>query len=340
MREKRSLDRQDDDKCGSTRSVAIVIFPGFELLDASGPLCAFTLATSMHGANYRVRIVSVTGGSVQGASGVSIDADEARESDSEDTVIVVGSPASHLEGVNADALSAVQLLSRRARRVASVCTGAFILAEAGLLDGKQATTHWRYVATLQKRFPKVKVDADRIYTKDGKIWTSAGITAGIDLALAMIEEDFGSSVSKSVARDLVVYHRRPGGQSQFSAVLELEPQAGRIRNALAFAREHLHERLTIEMLAEAACVSPRQFQRLFTMETGDTPARAVERLRVEVAKPRIEEGSEPLSSIARSVGFGDANRMRRSFVRVFGRSPQDMRRGSGSPSRARQRFDA
>jgi transcriptional regulator GlxA family with amidase domain len=228
--------------------------------------------------------------------------------------------------MNAEALRVVQRLSEGARRVASVCTGAFVLAEAGLLDGKRATTHWRYAATLQRRFPSIKVDADRIYVRDGEIWTSAGISAGIDLALAMIEEDCGVEVSKAVARDLVVYHRRPGGQSQFSTMLELEPPAGRIRNALAFAREHLHEHLTIERLAEAACVSPRQFQRLFTTETGDTPAHAVERLRVEAAKPRVEDGEEPLAAIARSVGFGDANRMRRSFVRMFGRSPQDIRR--------------
>jgi transcriptional regulator GlxA family with amidase domain len=289
----------------------------------------------MHQASYRVRVVSADGGRVDGSCGVSILASKAGSLSHDDTVIVVGSPTSHLEGMNTDALKTVQRLSKGARRVASVCTGAFVLAEAGLLDGKRATTHWRYAATLQRRFPSVRVDADRIYVKDGETWTSAGISAGIDLALAMIEEDFGLEVSKAVARDLVVYHRRPGGQSQFSTMLELEPQAGRIRNALAFAREHLHERLTIDMLAEAACVSPRQFQRLFTTRTGDTPARAVERLRVEVAKPRVEEGDESLAAIARSVGFGDANRMRRSFVRIFGRSPQDIRRSSRFPAEMR-----
>ena len=329
---KRSPRRVPNSTAKSPRSVAIVAFPGFELLDASGPLCAFSLAAQMYQADYVVSVVSSEGGLISGSCGVSVLSSKVGRLSSYDTVIVVGSPTLPLEGTSEDALVLVQLLSRSARRVASVCTGAFVLAEAGLLDGKQATTHWRYVATLQRRFPTVKVDADRIFVKDGEIWTSAGISAGIDLALAMIEEDCGLELSKSVARDLVVYHRRPGGQSQFSTVLELEPPAGRVRNALAFAREHLHERLTIGRLAEAACVSPRQFQRLFVSEIGDSPARVIERLRVEVAKPRVEVGNEPLSAIARSVGFGDANRMRRSFVRVFGRSPQDIRRSSRDES--------
>ena len=321
----------DTKTAGVRRSIAVVVFPGFELLDASGPLCAFNLASEMHCANYDVRVVSVDGGKVDGSCGVSILSERASALRKDDTAIIVGSPTSHIEGMNGDALRAVQLLSKATRRLASVCTGAFVLAEAGLLDGKRATTHWRYAAALQRRFPRVKVDADRIYVKDGDIWTAAGISAGIDLALAMIEEDCGVETSKAVARDLVVYHRRPGGQSQFSTMLELEPPAGRVRNALAFARDHLHENLNVDRLAEAACVSPRQFQRLFVTETGDTPAHAVERLRVEVAKPRVEEGNEPLTAIARSVGFGDLNRMRRSFVRVFGRSPQDLRRAARDP---------
>lgn len=252
------------------------------------------MAVQVYRANYKVSVVSVDGGRVDGSCGVSILSDKANSLANDDTVIVVGSPTSHLEGTNTDALTAVRRLSNGARRIAGVCTGAFVLAEAGLLDGKRSTTHWRFAGELQRRFPNTRVDADRIYVKDGGIWTSAGISAGIDLALAMIEEDCGSEVSKAVARDLVVYHRRPGGQSQFSTMLELEPPAGRIRNALAFAREHLHERLTIGRLAQAASISPRQFQRLFATETGDTPARAVERPRVEVAKPRMRRGTSLL----------------------------------------------
>jgi len=200
------------------------------------------------------------------------------------------------------------------------------MAEAGLLDGHRATTHWRLAHLLQSRYPKVYVEADRIYVRDRTIWTSAGITAGIDLALAMIEADFGSATSKSVARDMVVYHRRPGGQPQRSAVLDLEPVSDRIQSAFAYAREHLHENISVDRLADIARVGSRQFTRIFVKETGETPARAVERLRAEAARPRVEESQEPMDSIARNCGFGDVERMRRSFVRLFGRSPQAMRR--------------
>jgi transcriptional regulator GlxA family with amidase domain len=217
-------------------------------------------------------------------------------------------------------------LASRTRRIASVCTGAFLLAAAGLLDGRKATTHWRYAGLLQTRFPKVRVDSHRIFVKDGDIWTSAGITSSIDLTLALIEEDFGIELSKAVARDMVVYHRRPGGQSQFSTILELEPASGRIRDALSFAREHLHEPLPVERLADAACISPRQFARLFVHEAGETPARAVERLRAEAALPRIEEGRESMEEVACGVGFGNTERMRRAFVRIYGQPPQSLRR--------------
>ena len=172
------------------------------------------------------------------------------------------------------------------------------------------------------------MDADRIYTRARNVWTSAGITTGIDMALAMIEADCGSEVSKAVARDLVVYHRRLGGQTQFSAVLDLEPASDRIRAALLFARDHLHEPLSVERLADAACVSARQFTRLFAAETNETPARAVERLRAEVARPRVEDTREPIEIIAREVGFGDAEKMRRSFLRLYGHSPQSLRRSA------------
>ncbi len=217
-------------------------------------------------------------------------------------------------------------LAKGARRVTSVCTGAFLLANAGLLEGRRATTHWRYAGVLQSRFPAIRVDADRIFVADAGVWTSAGVTAGIDLALALIEEDYGSELARTIARDLVVPYRRPGGQSQFSTLLELEPTSDRVRQALAFAREHLHERLPVERLAEAACISARHFGRLFLSETGETPARAVERLRVEAARPRVEESREPLEMIARKVGFGDVEGMRRSFVRLCGQTPQTLRR--------------
>jgi transcriptional regulator GlxA family with amidase domain len=308
-----------------SRSIALVVYPDFELLDLSGPASAFTVA-DLHGAPYSLSVISLHGGSIRSNSGVTVETRRPTIRPRYDTVITMGGLRAHRLEQDSEAIALVRTLAKRARRVTSVCTGAFLLAAAGLLDGRNATTHWRYAGLLQARFPRVHVDADRIFAKDGTVWTSAGVTAGIDLALALIEEDHGAQLAKTIARDLVVYHRRPGGQSQFSTLLELEGASGRVRQALSFAREHLHEPLPIERLARAACASERHFGRIFVSETGETPARAVERLRVEAARPGVEEGREPLESIARRVGFGDPERMRRSFVRIFGQTPQSLRR--------------
>jgi transcriptional regulator GlxA family with amidase domain len=195
-----------------------------------------------------------------------------------------------------------------------------------LLDGRRVTTHWAYARDLQERFPTVKVDQDRIFITDGSIWTSAGCTACVDLALAMVEKDAGRELARSVARDLVVYHRRAGGQTQHSALLELEPKSDRIQSALDYARHNLRTPLTVEQLAEAAHLSPRQFSRAFHEETGQSPAKAVENLRIETARVMVEDGRHPIDVIAREVGFGDLNRMRRAFVRRFGQAPQSLRR--------------
>ncbi len=311
------------------QSIALVVYPGFELLDLSGPVSVFN-AARLHDAPYSVTVVSARGGRVESNSGVAVETVQAGRRRS-DTVIAVGGLAAHRLPPDAEPTSVIRKLAKAARRVTSVCTGAFLLASAGLLDTRKATTHWRYAGLLQSRFPKVHVDADRIFVKDGSMWTSAGVTAGIDLALALVEEDHGVELAKAIARDLVVYHRRPGGQSQFSTLLELEAASGRVRQALAFARDHLHEPLPVERLARAACTSERHFGRIFLSETGETPARAVERLRVEAARPRVEDGREPLESIARKVGFGDPERMRRSFVRIFGQTPQSLRRVARGP---------
>jgi transcriptional regulator GlxA family with amidase domain len=334
------------------RRVWVLVFPGFELLDLSGPLCAFNLASEIHRAPYRIEVISVHGGTITSASGVPIHTLKASRGRSVDTLLIVGgAPDSAVDG-DADTVALIRKLAPRARRVASVCTGAFLLAAAGLLDGRSVTTHWRYAAGLQRRFPRVRVDADKIFVRDGNVWTSAGITSGIDLTLALIEDDFGIEVSKAVARDMVVYHRRSGGQSQFSTLLELEPSSDRVRDALNFAREHLHEPLPVDRMAAAARISARQFARLFLKETGDTPARVVERLRAEAALPRIQEGTEPIDIVARKVGFGDKDRMRRAFLRIYGQPPRALRRattvskaaslsdsrdpfGSGAPGRSR-----
>jgi transcriptional regulator GlxA family with amidase domain len=311
---------------GVPRVIWFVVFPGFELLDLGGPLCAFNLARDFHGAPYEVRVVSVAGGLVSGSSGVAINTVSPATTDHVDTLIVVGAPTTGILYAQSATVDLVRTVAQRARRKASVCTGAFLLAASGVLKGHRATTHWRYAAELQRRHPELKIDADRIFVREDDVWTSAGITAGIDLALAMIEEDCGIETSKAIARDLVVYHRRSGGQSQFSTLLELEPRPGRIRDALAYARAHLGERLSVEQLADVVSISPRQFARQFTAETGETPARAVERLRCEAALPRIEATTEPLDQIAYQVGFGDLDRMRKVCIRIFGQPPQALRR--------------
>eukprot|EP01036_Dinobryon_divergens_P052984 gene52985-70839_t len=192
---------------------------------------------------------------------------------------------------------------RSARRVASICTGAFGLADAGLLDGRRVTTHWAFAQELQRCHPLAKVQPDRIFINDDSLWTSAGMTAGIDLVLALVEEDLGVDMARLIAKKLVVYHRRAGGQSQFSALLELEPKSDRIQLALAYARAHLREGLSVEELAEVAHLSPRQFSRAFKAETGQSPAQAVESLRVEAARALIDEGRLALGVVAQEVGF-------------------------------------
>jgi transcriptional regulator GlxA family with amidase domain len=230
----------------------------------------------------------------------------------------------------ADTLGRLAKTARRTRRVASVCVGAFTLAAAGLLDGRRATTHWRYAARLQREYPSVRVEADRIFCRDGNVWTSAGITAGIDLALALVEEDHGFAIAKGVAQHLVVYHRRHGGQSQFAACIDLAPKNDRIAAALGYARDHIAEALTVERLADSAGMSLRQFTRAFRAQTGTTPARAVERLRTDLARGRIETTGEPVERIAEAVGFGGAENMRRAFIRLYGQPPQSIRRATRS----------
>jgi transcriptional regulator GlxA family with amidase domain len=223
-------------------------------------------------------------------------------------------------------ISYVKNAPRRARRVASICTGALALAEAGLLENRRATTHWAYAPYFRQRFPNVNLEEDRIFIVDGSIWTSAGCAACIDLALAMVEKDAGRELAWAVSRDLVIYHRRAGGQSQHSALLELKPSSDRIQSALNYARCNLRTALTVSQLAEAAHLSPRQFSRAFQQETGQSPAKAIEDLRIEVARLMVEQGRHSIDVIAREAGFGSRDRMRRAFVRRFGQAPQDIRR--------------
>jgi transcriptional regulator GlxA family with amidase domain len=306
--------------------IGFFVCRGYDALDLGGPLSAFNQVAAAAGHTpYDVQVISQSGGPIQGNSGLTVET-KASARRTFDTVIFVGG---EIEPMQTSAnIAAANRLSAKASRVASVCTGAFLLAETGLLNEVKATTHWLYAAQLQLRFPHARIEGDRIYIAAGRIWTSAGIAAGIDLALAMIETDMGAKVARAVARRLVVPHRRSGGQSQFSAMSQMEPESDRIRMALNFAREHLAEALPVERLAAAARLSPRQFGRAFRRDTGETPAKAVERLRVEAARLRLQEGSEPIEQIALAVGFSDPERMRRAFIRLHGHPPQSIRRQS------------
>jgi transcriptional regulator GlxA family with amidase domain len=216
-------------------------------------------------------------------------------------------------------------------RVASVCSGSLLLAAAGVLDGRCATTHWSRTGQFERQFPQVRLDADRIFVKEGLVWSSAGISAGIDLAMAMISEDFGHELARSVAQELVVYYRRPGGQSQFSSLLAMQGADNRFDTLLDHIRRHLAERHGVAELAARACMSPRHFAREFRARTGVTPAKAVERLRVEAARAALENGATSVQRIATECGFGDVERMRRSFMRLLGVPPSSLRRAAAMP---------
>ena len=307
------------------RQVAVVIHPGFQLLDVAGPTTAFEIAERFRRGSYDLTLLASGGGQVESSSGLSLSANPLRDGPF-DTVIVSGGEIVR----SMAALEAIVgwLKRTKARRTASVCSGAFLLAEAGLLDGRSATTHWESTENFARRYPKVKLDAERIFIRDGDVWTSAGISAGIDLALALIEDDLGPEVARRTAQQIVVHQRRPGGQSQFSALVELGGRTGRFVDLIEWMRAHLAESLSVERLADRAAMSPRNFARAFTAETGTTPAKAVERLRLETARTAVEAGHAPLDRIAEVSGFGEPGRMRRAFLRSFGQPPQALRRAA------------
>jgi transcriptional regulator GlxA family with amidase domain len=308
-----------------TRTLGVLIFPDFQILDAAGPIAAFEIAARYVPGAYDIRVMAAEPGMVASSSRAAMVA-EPLATRPLDTLMVAGGEGTRPAALCARTIAWVQAASAKARRTASVCSGAYILAEAGLLDGRRATTHWGRSADFARRYPKVKLEPDRIFTRDGAVWTSAGITAGIDLALAMIADDLGEDVARATAQQLVVYHRRPGGQSQFSALIEMGGQGGRFTALLDWMRGRLAEPLSVERLAGEAAMSPRNFARAFVAETGLTPAKAVERLRLETARERVEDSSDPIDKVAEQSGFGDAERMRRAFLRAFGQPPQALRR--------------
>lgn len=305
--------------------VGYVIYPGTQIF-STAPLSVFeTTNATLERPFYDARVLSETGGPVRTSFGIVIETAPFSTPDF-DTLLVGG--GTFIDESTPKLRDFIREAAATSRRIAAPCTGAFTLAQAGILDGRRATTHWAYARELQTRFPLVKVDEDRIFVVDGQVWTSAGMSAGIDLALAMVEADHGADVARRVAKKMVVYHRRAGGQSQFSTLLELAPQSDRIQKVLTYARAHLTTELSVEQLADVANLSPRQFSRAFRAETGQSPAKAIENLRVEAARLLMEEGQLPIDSVARETGFVDRERMRRAFLRAFGQPPQAIRRAA------------
>jgi transcriptional regulator GlxA family with amidase domain len=313
----------------TARRIAMLTFPKVQAIDVFGPIEVFSAADRLAGGGeYAVELLAEGRGSIETSSGVRVMPDRAASAcrESLNTLIVAGG-----DGVGA-ALGERRLVrwiaraAGRSRRVCSVCTGAFLMAEAGLLDGRRATTHWAACDELARRFPAVLVEPDPIFVRDGDVATSAGVTAGIDLALALVEEDLGPEAAREVARWLVLFLKRPGGQSQFSAPLE-RPAAERpaLREVQEWIPMHLEQDLSVTALAERASMSPRNFARAFRREVGATPAAYVERLRVERARSVLQSSDTPIDVVAAECGFGTVETLRRAFQRRVGASPSQYR---------------
>ena len=323
------------------RNVVIVAYAGVQSLDVTGPLEVFagaqTLvdATSRDERGYQVCLLSGDGQPLRTSSGLTLVPDAPLRDAPEriDTLLVAGG-AGHEQAAEDPALvDWIALASARARRTASVCTGAFLLARAGLLDGRRATTHWASAAELQRRYPRVLVEPDPIFVRDGSIWSSAGVTAGMDLSLALVEHDLDRDAALTIARHLVLFLRRPGNQSQFSATLVAQqPERQPLREIQRTVLEDVAGEHSVEAMAGRAHMSPRNFARAFRAETGTTPARYVERVRVEAARRRLEDTSEPIAVVAAGCGFGTAETMRRVFLRTLEVGPGEYRRRFHSPT--------
>ncbi|KDN82133.1 GlxA family transcriptional regulator [Kitasatospora cheerisanensis] len=303
------------------RSVLFVLFDGVQSLDVTGPLEVLSAA-----AGYRIRTASPGGLPVRTGSGLRLLPDEdLAQATAPHTLIVPGGPGTRRP--MPELVARIAELAEGAARVASVCTGAFLLGEAGLLAGRRATTHWAYSEALARRFPDVTVEPDPIHVRDGRVATSAGVTAGIDLALALVEEDLGRELALGIARHLVMFLRRPGGQAQFSTQLAAQLAVREpLREVQRWITEHPDADLSVEALARRASLSPRQFARVFVAETGTTPGRYVDGVRLEVARRRLEDSDEGIEQIARRSGYRNPEAMRRAFARTLAVSPLDYRR--------------
>ncbi len=308
------------------------LYPGMIALDVTGPLDVFQTANELlsrnarEGEGYELVFSALEPGLVATSSGLRLYADSNHGMQTTDSLLVPGGIAAETISSDSAIVQAVGLAARKAQRIVSVCSGAFLLAAAGLLDGHRVTTHWIVADRLADRYPNVCIEPDAIYIQDGNIATSAGVTAGIDLALALVEDDYGPTLAIEVARILLLYRRRPGNQSQFSTPLAMQAKAGkRFKDLFDWIETHLDQNLTVERLAEQAHMSPRTFARIFPSETGMSPGRFIEQLRIDRARELLESGIEGLESVAHESGFGREERLRRAFQRRLGISPAQYR---------------
>lgn len=305
--------------------VGYLITEGFQIMSLATQ-AVFEFANIAAGETvYKIQNFSVGGGTVRSSLGMYMDTLPLGAPGLADTWMITGT-LTPLTPPGDEVLASVRGFVDGARRIAGLCTGCFVLAQAGVLDNRRATTHWAYAKKLRELHPKIEVEEDRIFIVDGQIWTSAGMTAALDMALGMVEKDLGTELARSVARKLVMHQRRSGGQSQHSELLTLAPKSDRIQNALDYARKHLNRPLSVEELAESVHLSPRQFTRVFTAETGQSPAKAVESLRLEAARLMIEQSRHSLDVVAKETGFRDRRHLREVFIRGFGVPPQAVRR--------------
>lgn len=316
------------------RRVAILIFDGFQILDAVGPIAAFEVAADLVPGAYELRVCAVSPGAVNSSSGVQLVAGRMLGLSRIDTLLVVGGRGTARAAQCPTTKRWIETWYERGIRVGSVCTGTYVLAAAGILQGKRATTHWCHTQKFLERYPDVHLEPDRIYVRDGRVWSSAGISAGIDLALAMIDADLGEDVARAAARELVVYYKRPGGQSQFSPLL-VEPTGSKLDGVLGHIRTHLQGDLSVVELARVANLSPRHFSRQFKAELGQSPAQAVARIRAEVAKVMLEDPSASVKEVSHQCGFGDPERLRRTLLRLYGVGPSANRRAASGRDASR-----
>jgi transcriptional regulator GlxA family with amidase domain len=320
----------------ATRLVVIVVYPGVTTLDVTGPAQVFSEAghvAEFNTAPFMVVLGSITGGPIESDTGIVFQTTALGDlPNTIDTLIVSGGLGVFEAAEDRELLHWVAARSSTARRTASTCLGAFVIAGAGLFNGKRAVTHWRWCDTLRLRHPEVIVVPDRMYVQDGEMWSSAGVTAGIDLALAMVEADLGRDIALSVARSLVVLLKRPGGQTQYGLNLGVPPKdpSGRFNALHEWLMKHLNEDLRVERLAERAAMSPRTFARTYASVMKTTPARAVEIFRLEAARHLLEADNQPLKAVADHCGFRTVDRLRRAFLRHFGVLPNDYRNHFGA----------